>query len=71
MLQNLTILPATLESLMSKKNEFKSDRLRQLLTPDIDEGLYPSELLNALKEFEKMIIWKKSGSGAGDEIPEP
>lgn len=72
LLKSFAALPETIASLVSKKHLFKSERLKHLLTPDTEGGLYPSELLPALKAFDNMIVWKKTGGGgADDEIPEP
>ena len=55
---------------MNKVELFKSERLRKLLTLDNEEGgMFPSDIKEAIKQFETMIVWKKAG--AEDEIPEP
>ena len=33
--------------------------------------MFPSSLTETIKEFESMIVWKKSGGGCSDDIPEP
>lgn len=33
--------------------------------------MFPSSLSETIKEFESMIVWKKSGGGTYDDIPEP
>ena len=57
---------------MAKRDEFTSKRLKQLLTPDNEhpDGLFPSEYIEALEEFENLIVWKRI-PGSDDEIPEP
>ena len=60
-------------SLIGKRDQFKSQRLRLLLTPDTEEGgMIPSGMRKVIDEFESMIVWKKTqGGGADEEIPEP
>lgn len=58
------------ESLVSKKDNFKSNRLRKLLTKDKEGGCYPSQMKDLVEEFEQMIVWKKT-QGSDEEIPEP
>jgi hypothetical protein len=41
-----------------------------LLTLDSEGGLYPSSIDEVIKEFEGMIVWKKTAGGE-EEIPEP
>ena len=57
-------------SLANKAGDFKSSRLRTLLTDDTDGGLYPSKIVDVVEEFEQMIVWKKT-QGGDEEIPEP
>eukprot|EP00347_Sterkiella_histriomuscorum_P021958 403332180 len=73
LLKHFRVMEELCESLMNKKNEFKSQRLRQLLTPDTEQyGLFPTGIKDIVKEFEGMIVWKKTqGGGPDDEIPEP
>jgi len=54
-----------------KKGEFRSKRLRDLMTLNSAEepGLFP-DLREAIEEFEFMIVWKKV-QGSEDDIPEP
>lgn len=41
-------VPEFIETLMRKKDEFKSQRLRLLLTSDKEGGLYPSQMEEVL-----------------------
>ncbi len=41
-----------------------------LLTEEKKGGLYPEEIVETVKEFEGMIVWKKTANGE-EEIPEP
>jgi DNA mismatch repair ATPase MutS len=63
-------LSELISSLQNKKENFKSTRLQLLLTDDSDGGLYPSDIVQVIKDFEKMIVWKKT-QGGDEEIPEP
>lgn len=63
-------LSELINSLQNKKENFKSTRLQLLLTDDSDGGLYPSDIVQVIKDFEKMIVWKKT-QGGDEEIPEP
>lgn len=43
-----------------------------MLTSDAEGGLYPSQLSDTIADFDKVIVWKKTGGGGkDDEIPEP
>jgi len=68
--QQLKQLPDIVESLQSKKDEFKSDRLKALLTYIGEEGGLLPMVAEELKEFDHMIVWKKA-AGSDNEIPEP
>lgn len=61
-----------LGALMAKRDEFTSKRLKQLLTPDNEhpDGLFPSGYVEALGQFENVIVWKRV-PGSDNEIPEP
>ena len=61
-----------LGTLMKKRGNFTSDRLRCLLTPDNEssDGLFPSRYREALESFERVIVWKRV-PGSDAEIPEP
>ena len=71
--QVITTLRAVKEAatiLREKRGAFRSRRLNQLLAPDSDGGLYPTDLEGSLADLESMLVWKKTPSGE-DEIPEP
>lgn len=73
----------TLRPLMSIVNRFKSVRLRELLCNDSTligitdnegnqaKGMFPSNLLNEVRRFDSLILWKKVAGTADTEIPEP
>lgn len=63
-------LSELVSSLSNKLKSFKSERLHQLLSLDRDGGLFPSQIVQEIAEFEKMIVWKRTQSG-DEEIPEP
>lgn len=56
--------------LMRKKDEFSSQRLRQLLSYDDSGGMMPINFKQEIDQFEKLIVWKKV-EGADVEVPEP
>lgn len=66
--RHLKDLPQLVASLAGKP--FRSARLRALLTPDSEGGLYPAGIGEAVAEFEQMIVWKRT-QGGEEEIPEP
>jgi len=53
-------LSELVSSLSNKVKAFKSERLHQLLSLDKDGGLFPSEIIQEIAEFEKMIVWKRT-----------
>lgn len=55
---------------MNKKHEFKSNRLRSLLTFEEEGGLLPSKYMDEIAAFDKIVVWKKV-QGGQNEIPEP
>ena len=69
-LRQMKSLADVVSSLTDKSRQFKSKRLVSLLTPDSQSGLFPSQIVDIVKELEGMIIWKKTANG-DEEIPEP
>jgi len=66
----------TIESFskLNLKNALNSKRLKTLLTPIEDGGLFPSTIKHELAEFKQMIVWKlmpNEKTGKKEEIPEP
>ena len=64
--QVLTTLKQTgdvLSLLMKKKDEFKSNRLRSLLSFEEEGGMLPSKYKDEIAAFEKIVIWKKVAGG--------
>ena len=69
-LRQMKSLADVVSNLTDKSRQFKSKRLVSLLTPNSQGGLFPSQIVDIVKEFEGMIIWKKTANG-DEEIPEP
>jgi len=59
-LRTFKLLSEMVSSLANKKKYFKSERLQNLLTENTKGGLFPSEIVDVVSEFEKMIVWKKT-----------
>jgi len=70
LLRHFKALDDMVASLRGKRDQFRSPRLRALLTDDCDGGLFPNQIAAVVDEFEGMIVWKKSAGGEED-IPEP
>lgn len=77
LLKTLRQLEEILSPLIKRKDEFKSVRLRTLLTFEDDAtsqlgaaGMFPKSLEEEIDQFDKLIIWKKV-EGTDTEIPEP
>ena len=75
-LKTLKSLDEVVEHLRNRMGEFKSKRLRQLLTDEDEKtkeglnGLYPINIKQLVNDFENMVVWKKA-QGVDEEIPEP
>lgn len=75
-LRTLKLFSETVDSLRNRMDNFKSKRLRQLLTLEGKKtkeglpGLFPTSVKNIIEDFENMIVWKKI-QGGDDEVPEP
>ena len=69
-LRHFKALRDLISSFQGKKDQFKSLRLQTLLTDSTEGGLFPTDICEAVDEFENMIVWKKTQSG-DEEIPEP
>lgn len=67
---HMKALAETVSSLRDKVKDFKSARLRSLLTDDEKGGLFPSQIRAVVAEFEAMVVWKKT-AGGDEDIPEP
>jgi len=71
LLMTLEDLPRLLQPLVSRVDEFKSLRLRSLLLTDKEQdGMFPHNLVHEVKQFNKLIKWKKV-AGTDTDIPEP
>ena len=76
LLNTMSQLPTILTPLMNRVNDFKSSRLKHLLTSnkqgeeDENVGLFPHNLQWEISQFDKLIKWKKV-AGTETEIPEP
>jgi len=75
LLKTLRQLEDILDPLIKRKDEFKSLRLRTMLTFEDDAttevaGMFPRDLEEEIDQFDKLIVWKKV-EGTDTEIPEP
>jgi DNA mismatch repair ATPase MutS len=48
----------TIDVYTNLKNDLKSERLKLLLTTEDEGGLIPSNIQDAIREFDDLIIWK-------------
>lgn len=69
LLKNFHEFGEIIEPLRVESEEFKSERLRQLVRYKEEGGLLPY-LEEAIQEFEFLVVWKKA-SGGDEDIPEP
>ena len=67
LLKTLREIPTILAPIIGRNDQFKSERLKNLLST---EQMFPSNLLQEIDQFDRLIIWKKV-QGSDVEIPEP
>lgn len=61
----------TIDIYTNLKDELKSERLRLLLTTEDEGGLIPSNIQEAIKEFDDLIVWKTVAGPTKIQVPEP